>query len=114
LTLEAQFVTAIEENETPTPVTVEETEALQEDISLNESSRVIETCSGLPTTADISDASVEHTDDFPAGSSVTVTAAPSVALTRTAVEEIKGKSKESKADNQHLSTAMIDWLVTVY
>ena len=110
----ATETTPIDKNQTQVPVNVKETEALQEDISLNESSRVIETCSGLPTTADISDASVEHADDFPAGSTVTVTAAPSLALMRMEVEEVKGKSKESKADNQHLSTAMIDWLVTVY
>ena len=107
--------TAIEENQTPTPVIVEETEALQEDISLNESSRVIETCTGLPTTSDIpSDAPVEYVNDFVEGITATGTAAPPVALTRTAVEEIRGKSKESNANNQHLSTAMIDWLVTVY
>jgi len=106
--------TSVEQNQTKSPVTEEAQEALHEDISLDESSRVIETCSGLPPIADISDASVEHADDFPAGSSVTVTAAPSLALMRTEVEEVKGKSKESKADNQHLTTAMIDWLVTVY
>ena len=110
----AAETTPNDKNQTQAPVKVEETEALQEDISLDESSRVIETCSGLPPIADISDASVEHADDFPAGSSVTVTAVPTLALMRTEVEEVKGKSKESKADNQHLTTAMIDWLVTVY
>jgi hypothetical protein len=111
----ADETTPIDNSKTQATVNVEETEALQEDISLNESSRIIETCTGLPTAADIpSDASEEKADDFVEGITATGTAAPPVALTRTAVEDIRGKSKESKADNQHLTTAMIDCLVTVY
>jgi hypothetical protein len=107
--------TSVEQNQTKSPVSEEAQEALHEDISLNESSRVIETCTGLPTTSDIpSDASVENADDFIAGGSVSGTSAPAVEMPQTAMEKMESKSKGKEIDNQRLTTAMIDWLVTVY
>lgn len=105
----------VEHNQTKSSVIDLKQEVLKEDIPLGDERNIVEKCSGLPPSEDlVSEAPAENADDYIAGSSLSGTLSPAVNLHQSTIEKIESKSKGNDADNQHLTTAMIDWLVTVY
>jgi len=94
---------------------IEANEAVQEDVASEELKEVNVNCITPPEPADAIAESDNLLDIRPTSGGNTGTTAPqTVTAMRAEVGENLKKSNVVTANNQHLTSAMIDWLVTVY